>query len=552
MEIFWAMNTMMLTSCLKIILPKNRQLNAWKINFYHYFLRVLSLLTLTNFRVDLSPPLPKEKFPPGGKSRLAAGWNGFEFWGIEEFCWTPNWKTDVPPDGTGEPNKKFEGAGVLLGRPNVGKIGPEIWFVSSAMVSSTFIWSLLGDTELKAPIFDIPKLGVAVAADIEALDEVNENTDPVEPKLYEGTLETGALSPNENPVDGDKPNAELDVELKELPPNKPVVADEKVLPAVMQELALAENEKPEFEVWEPAKEGPELEFDALATEENGLELDTVLPEEKANSELELLEGPEVNGNPAVRFVVPNGTCPNPCEELFNIDVKDGQDELFDTNAADEEKEPGWLVELWERTEVSLPVWGDWTPNIDPPVTPKLVLEFWELLLVREKLMLLLWAEVEGGGAKPESFLDACENIEGVAEVEFVAGGVLPEQDKGDDPIKNADVVSVLGGLDDSNEDLSATFPWKSTVKDLSDDKETETGVTVDAAAPKLNILVEGNSGEVVDIGGQLELAAVNLLFEENKFTGNLGIASGVESDNKDGNEVECIEPLLWVKVIDVP
>lgn len=45
-----------------------------------YFFRSLSRLTFTNFRPDLSPPpLPKEKLPPGGNSRLPAAWNGDGF-----------------------------------------------------------------------------------------------------------------------------------------------------------------------------------------------------------------------------------------------------------------------------------------------------------------------------------------------------------------------------------------------------------------------------------------------------------------------------------------
>lgn len=74
--------------------------------------------------------------------------------------------------------------------------------MSSAMVSSTFIWSLFGDTELKPPdIIGVPNIGVDVAADGDAPDEVNEKTEPDddEQKPNGETPDAGAEVPNENP-----------------------------------------------------------------------------------------------------------------------------------------------------------------------------------------------------------------------------------------------------------------------------------------------------------------------------------------------------------------
>lgn len=149
-----------------------------------------------------------------------------------------------------------------------------------------------------------------------------------------------------------------DDEPRELLPNKPeVAAGEKVLPAALEELALGEKEKPEFKVLEPvAKVSPELEFDALATEENNVEfvLDTPVTEEKENPELELVEEAGEKEKPEVEpkgfalwFVMPNDTCPNPGEdELFdpNTEVDEepstDKEELLNPNVADEEKELG--------------------------------------------------------------------------------------------------------------------------------------------------------------------------------------------------------------------
>lgn len=189
---------------------------------------------------------------------------------------------------------------------------------------------------------------MAVVADIVALDEVNENAGlGEEPKPIEETPDAVDLSPNENPVDGEEPNRGLGIEDDgpgELLPSKPeVAAGKKVLPAGLEELALAEKEKPEFEVLEPVeKENPGVEFDALATEEKNAELvlDTPVPEGKENPELE----PKSFG---LWFVVPNGTCPNSGEdELFDPSAEDDEvpntdkEELLNPNVADEEKEPG--------------------------------------------------------------------------------------------------------------------------------------------------------------------------------------------------------------------
>lgn len=184
---------------------------------------------------------------------------------------------------------------------------------------------------------------MAVVADIVALDDVNEKAGPDEPKPIEETPDAVGLSPNENPVDGDEPNRGVDIEDDgpgELLPNTPeVAAGEKVLPARLEELAVAEKEKPEFEVLDPVgKENPGVEFDALATEKKAeLVLDTPVPEGKENPELE----PE---GFALWFVVLNGTCPNPGEdELFNPNAEDDEvpntEELLNPNVADEGKEP---------------------------------------------------------------------------------------------------------------------------------------------------------------------------------------------------------------------
>lgn len=68
-----------------------------------------------------------------------------------------------------------------------------------------------------------------------------------------------------------------------------MAAGEIVLPGRLEELALAEKEKPEFEVLEPVeKDNPGVEFDALVTEEKNAELvlGTPVPEGKASPELE--------------------------------------------------------------------------------------------------------------------------------------------------------------------------------------------------------------------------------------------------------------------------
>lgn len=207
----------------------------------------------------------------------------------------------------------------------------------------------------------ISKTGVAVADDMVALDEVNEKAGPdEEPKPNEETFDGVDLRPNENPVDGEEPNREPEVEddePRELLPNRPeVAAGVKVLPPGLEELALAEKEKPEFILLEPVeKENPELEFDALATEEKKAELvlDTPVPDEKENPELELVEEAELKAKPEVEpngfalwFVVPKGTCPNPGEdELFDPNAEDDvvpktdMEELLNPNVADEAKEP---------------------------------------------------------------------------------------------------------------------------------------------------------------------------------------------------------------------
>lgn len=123
---------------------------------------------------------------------------------------------------------------------------------------------------------------------------------------------------------------------------------------------------------------------------------------------------------------------------------------------------------------------------------------------------------------------------------------------GDDPIKevlllpvlkNDDSACVVGGLNDLNGDLLETFPSVSTKLDLSDNGETEPGAAAEAV-PQLKVLGKENAGSVDETGGQLELAATKLLFDENKLTGDTGIASDVEAAKEDDNEDECTEPLL--------
>lgn len=76
------------------------------------------------------------------------------------------------------------------------------------MVSSTLIWSLFCDAELKPPdALLISKTGVAVAADTVTLEEANGKAGPdEEPKPNEETPDAVDLSPNEKPVDGEEPN----------------------------------------------------------------------------------------------------------------------------------------------------------------------------------------------------------------------------------------------------------------------------------------------------------------------------------------------------------
>lgn len=192
---------------------------------------------------------------------------------------------------------------------------------------------------------------MAVVADVVVLDEVNGNAGTDEPKPTEETPDAVDLSPNKNPVDGEEPNTGLDIDdgPRELLPNNPeVAAGETVLPGGMEELALAEKEKTEFEVVEPVvKDNPGVEFDALVTEEKNAELvlDTPVPDGKENPELE----PKTF---ALWLVVSKGTCPNPGEdELFDPNAEDNEvpnteeEELLNPNVVDEEKEPGSLVKL---------------------------------------------------------------------------------------------------------------------------------------------------------------------------------------------------------------
>lgn len=139
-------------------------------------------------------------------------------------------------------------------------------------------------------------------------------------------------------------------------------------------------------------------------------------------------------------------------------------------------------------------------------------------------------------------------------------GVPTEPGSGDDPIKevlllpvlkNDDSTCVVGGLNDLNRDLPETFPSVFTKLDLSDNGETEPGAAA-KAAPQLKVMAEENAGRVDEIGGRLELDTTKLLFDENKLTGDKGIASDVEAAKEDDNEDECTEPLLWVDVVDAP
>lgn len=139
-------------------------------------------------------------------------------------------------------------------------------------------------------------------------------------------------------------------------------------------------------------------------------------------------------------------------------------------------------------------------------------------------------------------------------------GVPTDPGNGDDPIKevlllpvfkNDDSTCVVGGLNDLNGDLLETIPSVFTKLDLSDNGETEPGTEAEAV-PQLKVMVEENAGRVDEIGGQLELAATKLLFDENKLTGDRGSVSDVEADKEDDNEDECTEPLLWVDVVDAP
>lgn len=130
--------------------------------------------------------------------------------------------------------------------------------------------------------------------------------------------------------------------------------------------------------------------------------------------------------------------------------------------------------------------------------------------------------------------------------------VVPtEPGNGDDPnkevllhpvLKNDDSTCVVGRLNDLNGDLLETFPSVSTKLDLSDNGETEPGASAEAVPP-LKVMGKENAGSVDEIGGQLELAATKLLFDENKLTGDGGIASDVEAAKEDDNEDECTEPL---------
>lgn len=137
--------------------------------------------------------------------------------------------------------------------------------------------------------------------------------------------------------------------------------------------------------------------------------------------------------------------------------------------------------------------------------------------------------------------------------------VPTEPGNGDDPIKEVlllpvlkkDSTCVVGGLNDLNGDLLETFPSVFTKLDLSDNGETEPGAAAEVVT-QLKVMAEENAGRVDEIGGQLELAAAKLLFDENKLTGDRGIASDVEAAKDDDNEDEYTEPLLWIDVVDAP
>lgn len=91
-------------------------------------------------------------------------------------------------------------------------MGVEAWTVSSAMLSSTFIWSFPGEADPKPTAFGIPNTGCTTERVLEeeaAAADVNENIEePEEAPRDEpnagGVLPAVVDAPNENVVGGDE------------------------------------------------------------------------------------------------------------------------------------------------------------------------------------------------------------------------------------------------------------------------------------------------------------------------------------------------------------
>lgn len=205
-------------------------------------------------RPDLSPPpVPKEKLLlPGETPRPPASWNGNGCWGTE-LCWPLNWKTGNPTEVVGVSNAR--GAGETPGWPNTETAS--CLGLSSAILSSTFIWSLAGDPELEGSkgIVLLAELnGKTVGKDeldekgelLEAVDGVNVNP------VAEGAIELKLVLKMDG-ADG------VEIEL-----NKFVLifgAEEELVPE-LEEAVAGEEEKLKLELRNP---------DAADADPNGAE-----------------------------------------------------------------------------------------------------------------------------------------------------------------------------------------------------------------------------------------------------------------------------------------
>jgi len=312
--------------------------------------------------------VPNEKLPPALNSRLPEAWNGDGFWGAM-FCWLPNWKGVAAAVGADAPNAKFDWSGAGAGCwPNTGVVGGfaggVAWTMSSAILSSMFIWSLLTGAEPNENTgLELPKAGWVLVV---AVAEVNENwgvdataEDPnIMGELVEVTL--GVDDPKENP------GVDEDDELKDEPKENPEEGvDAEVNEDPNTDLLGCQLETPNTEEVVPL-----LELTALASEEAaGVLCPEVVPALKTFvAELE-----ENNELPEAKPVLPvNPNNGADADELNGTDWV--SEEVGNTLVTEDARLPGTdplVVPMIEPRDWLLPVVAteELKPTMPLPVIP---------------------------------------------------------------------------------------------------------------------------------------------------------------------------------------